>query len=652
MYTLEESITPLSYDDEICEELGLSFSDNGNTWYVTGNDYKRQEVRFYWSLFEKKLNNEQLFNYTKKIAILLSMEKKHTSPRVTKNHSLLTNSVGFSKRFILYANKYNKKSFSEWGVDDVKNYVLFITLNDFNTEQGFIKRLGPKCWGSVLKNVDQLNSLADLYDSGRVEDGVQVKLSLNAIKSVLKPILKDYGIAWGDYVKGGTWGDIPFHIANLWVAWCVQFIRSDEVQKAISINDLKYHIAGKYNKGELGNVKYSSVRNVINNAICNKGVTRKGTLSHKVRAVIENSNFIYDKKWYETLLNNNKDIHSPEKIILNKAIDCSLVILLSLSAFRISESNSIMRDSFIETKSGYLLDSRIEKTGFGFVSSREVGGLVAEAVKVIMKAVPTTENEQPLFCSVQQSPAKKWRSISKGRLALKVDICYQEFLKEVSDDFKKEKEKVSPHRLRHFFAEFAMRKFDGAVHEEIRLHFRYAPNSQMFKAYVSNKQNQKCLDYAEIDVIKDFVKRIGMEKHNGFSGPVANSIHRMVLDSQIVDPYDLEEMLEQTAENQFLSLHGHEHGYCLLRNDLINNAECKDENNKPNPGLAGQDTCLFCVNYLLNDAQVGNLERIAITHQSVVDSKMYGIKAKDQSKRIVQRIKDLLENHSKEIKCE
>ncbi|TOM13236.1 hypothetical protein, partial [Vibrio parahaemolyticus] len=133
---------------------------------------------------------------------------------------------------------------------------------------------------------------------------------------------------------------------------------------------------------------------------------------------------------------------------------------------------------------------------------------------------------------------------------------------------------TSPHQARHLWAEYTIRRFDGAVIDLITEHFRHRHSDNFIKAYYEDALRERERDDIELSYIEEILRRIGScnESLPGFFGAAAKRARNELRKAALISFDDFEFAVASLTENIVITVD--EWGYCLLRKGEEQLAKC------------------------------------------------------------------------------
>jgi hypothetical protein len=281
-----------------------------------------------------------------------------------------------------------------------------------------------------------------------------------------------------------------------------------------------------------------------------------------------------------------------------------------------------------------MFKSEIIKTAFGLMTIRGLAGEVAKAANAVHGLSYVDKNEANLkvlartftsaFYQMEAAEANKLQlnhnqlMVGEGVLRNGLNRHYEYSKAKHGVTLLGIEDGIHPHMLRHTFAEFALRRFDGNVIEEIRNHYRHSYGSYMTKKYTDNKLRVEEQILLENEYIAELVGRIG-NRPDEFSGPIAAFIKRRINEThELLTIDEIEERICDEVE----SIVGHEWGYCIVIAKTKTEANCYNKKTKV-PEIEKSSsflTCSTCKHRLTEKSQKEDILRIGLTHQNFIDN--------------------------------
>ncbi|WP_417529007.1 site-specific integrase [Marinomonas shanghaiensis] len=532
---------------------------------------------------------------------------------------------------------------SEWDQGDVARFIQDVLefkvdwVSEESNGSHNVKSEGVASRGIIEGITYTLNQSEKLLLSGHIQDGLSFHFSEKQVKMIVRPILKSYQITYDDWKKGESYSSVPLPVAMLLLNDAIEVIRDTNTAFLMEYYQLQ--------RSDL----YYSVNSIFHQGIfqkfCDGFMQFEGQGSWpalqakpKMEALLS---LIH--KYYGTSYNTFPMTNFEISTWCEKVYQAALVILLMLTGARISELASMKAGDLTYHLDGvWEFKSEIIKTNHGLSTIRGVHGLAAEAVQALEGLSyidKLNQNEGVdiyLFGKFFTRGVKKksfsfnsWvQKASLGTLSSMLKNFYAEFLekhlviKTIWPD-------VHPHQFRHTFAEFALRRFDGNVHEAIRRHFRHSRGSFMTNIYLSNKVDEAFVFAQEIMIqeiseqmindARDLLnEKITEPRFHGAAMKAAIDL----LDAKVISSEEeLESVIDEFAEG-FEKIVPHEYGYCMPRTKTISQSQCFDKVSKvAKLEEAGFSTCSSCVHSVQEiNSHEASIVQIGLTHAQQMKS--------------------------------
>jgi hypothetical protein len=186
--------------------------------------------------------------------------------------------------------------------------------------------------------------------------------------------------------------------------------------------------------------------------------------------------------------------------------------------------------------------------------------------------------------------------------------------------------RLKSHQFRHSFAEFGLRRYDGAIEELIRQHFCHRYNHWWTKRYTGDKLDDERVQYLSKEYIKDLVPRIlrDAEVDPDYVGGIAVYIKRELAPKiRTMNASEAENYLSQICDG-VLQITPHEYGWCLLHEHFRSVAKCADTKGNPNPLATNSSKCINCANFCASrKSHLATQKQIAIAHIDFIESNVW-----------------------------
>ena len=560
---------------------------------------------------------------------------------------------------------------SDWSLNDIRNLFSDVLMRKVVLENSEMTERLNKNYVFMSSTVigdlkNALNRSEIEFFNGTMQDGISFKITDFHVKSWVTRILSKNNIIYKDWLRGKSYPSVPLPVAMLMLNDAIKIIRDKKTLFLIDYYQQQkpenyYPISSIFNPHE------SAFRNFC----LGRGKLKEYYAPTRAKAQILKNLIIkhYGEKQIQFPMSHSEINHWCEKVSQS-----AIIIMLCLTGARISEITSMKGGSVSKSKTGlYEFKSDIIKTNLGLTTTRAVHGLAAEAAFVIeeLSYLDKTKNiyDQyvPLFSYFYKPHALRIKKsiddlkpfdikkikhgASTTRLGSFVKIFYSDFL-ERHPELNEICPNIHSHMFRHTFAEFALRRFEGNVHEAIRRHFRHSNGSFMTNRYLSNKENE-AFAFAEEQMIRETAEKMIIEAHKTlknelfepqFFGASMKAAMDLLNIRVVSTDEELDDVITEFSES-FLKMVPHEYGYCMPRKQTINQSKCFDDISKTaNFEDAGFATCSSCLHSVQNiNSHKAAIMQIGITHShqmaSIERSSCFSLnnnKAYQVSKKAVQ----------------
>ena len=523
--------------------------------------------------------------------------------------------------------KYPSLPLSQWTELHVKALLLDILDNKINWTEDNEK--APLSRGVIDPTFLILKRSRNLKLKGLLSDGIAFDFPKSFLKTSLKTKLKSYGFSYDEWYKGQGWSSIPLTIAMAFLHDAIAILQD---KKTIFLKD--------YFKYQRGTHSYS-----VNQIF-------KGNFDRYLKG-----EWVVVNTFTKTQLDGLKDIkekHYGNNIVglpfsdlkqfnehCNEVYDACIVIFLCLTGIRLSELGSICGDDYyIENDGTWVFKSELIKTNYGITEVREMHGLVAEAASTLValsyidKRNRKDKERLPLFGKYFSKKdyknnddfRRENRRASDNTLRYRLNSIYSKFL-QCHPEFNEHCPSIHPHRFRHTWAEFALRRFEGNVFEAIRRHFRHSYGSYFTTHYVFGKLKDEVRDEIEKQYLKEILTKLATENvqavmdddlKRDLHGKVAHYISKS-MGTIVLTETEIDDFVDDMAE-EFESITAHEYGYCLVRKEMKHLAKCIDKKTQtPMLDTGVFEVCSDCINFLTSEnANKESITRIAVSHQHMI----------------------------------
>lgn len=482
---------------------------------------------------------------------------------------------------------------------------------------------GLRAFSEVKKIRNLLAKIYHAYQIGQLIDGLNTTLDTafafeHSVREHGNTHFSDFDYA--AWKKGGDLSGLPVYQSMALLMSCIEFLRSDRTKTAIAllraIHKAKpsspHRWIRKLNDGQLLSVGSRTNSPKSHNEIIKAELQTlfpRLTIS-EIKKKISNIQFERQR---------GQGGSSEFKLILPAIPTVVALVLGIITGARRNELESIRWDDIYRGDDGtWRFKSAINKTNFGLPTVRYIGGIAAEAVDV-MKLL----NEYINPCFSGELLRIVWSNHKFGCNAIGKETTlkhYQDridrFINPLLDDDLKIKD-FNYHSLRHAWAEFALRRFEGdSVPELIRQHFRHYFGSYMTKRYIQGKLNEEDGIDLQKNYIRELIGRVA-EGQERFYGPVADFIQKAVNEMKFIGEDELETLTERFNG----TIEAHEYGFCVVRPETVATAQCYDKSTlAAKTEDACWEKCGGCVNRLTMPSQRADILRLGQSIQASVRS--------------------------------
>lgn len=485
--------------------------------------------------------------------------------------------------------------------------------------------------------------LRDLFLSRRVSDGFSVMPSLDRCLVLAEEAIastdKDY-ITW---VAGSNLGGMPMSLLILLLSDAIAVMHSDETKYLLAFFEYQKNLAAKsepftVDKTIQKNVPRASSLDRIQRYFLSEESKRFRKKSKSIVCVlpeycvaecqVSSTDELPLQRWpFKGARGLSRHLHC--------VYEAGYIIFACVTGARRSELEHLLVSDLIERTDGaYYFRSLMCKTNHGIPTIRSVHGLAADVVSILERL--SLENKRDLKLPLFSAPRGMFVSRSNedlpqpnmtnlvneqnARYILKNYIA-KRFLK-IHPGLETELNNINitPHRFRHAFAEFALRRFDGNVPELIRRHFRHHYKSFMTSLYTFGKIHIG-ETYTQAQMGRNYLEELGLNWLSGSEdlfGPIGIAIKKKVQDIKFLPEDELQGELSKWINTEFTGeIKAMEYGFCALRFQTVTKANCGDKlTGAPRLEEASMTVCSGCPHLLSIGSQRQDIIRIG---QSILE---------------------------------
>jgi integrase len=518
---------------------------------------------------------------------------------------------------------------------------------------------GPNNRGSIETVYNILVNSRRFKLRGKVTDGISFDFPKNFFENSLEDGLKIYKVSFDEWLSGGGYESIPLPVA---MAMLSDAIATIEDKRTLFLKD--YFTFQRSDQAITSDSLFN--KRSFDRYCRGEWIKSSGKSRDRAKALKEVVSQHYGPEVNGFPIDTQKELSDHCADIY----DACLVIILCLTGFRISEVSSICGDDYhIEPDGTWVVDSEILKTNYGISELREMHGLVAKAAQTMVDLSYVTKrgcpskDKMPLFTrsyyysDQKKNPRSKERCTSESGLYSRLNKFYMSFLLR-HPELETHCTNIYPHRFRHTWAEFVLRRFEGNVFEAIRRHFRHSFGSYFTTHYTFNKLSDEVRDQIEKEYLKEILVKIATENaqamnDENFKKDLHGKTVKLIsqaMDSSIVTVEEVDDFVDVMMED-FESIVAHEYGYCLVRKSTRHLSKCVDQKTQT-PVLQNGcfDKCSDCVHNVVSvDSNRDSIIRIAVSHTDMIESHraIFGENIKSKaiaaSERLVKRAGNILD---------
>lgn len=274
---------------------------------------------------------------------------------------------------------------------------------------------------------------------------------------------------------------------------------------------------------------------------------------------------------------------------------------------------------FVDQRESWKFKSNINKTNQGLKTVRYLGGIAGEMVDLL--ATVNKAIGEPLEGALFKKAAFLFDSgrtnVASGDWCRKAmpDRIKWFINPQLADDLKINN--FSIHSVRHAWAEFALRRFDGdMVPELVRQHFRHHWDSYMTQHYLHGKVMEEDNRDFEREYIAELIGR-AVKGDLRLYGDVGKFIHAQIDQYEYIGEDELELIVERFDGH----IDVHEYGFCMVRRETQSVAKCFDKKaGLPQTKEGCWEKCGGCANRLTLPEHRDDIQRLLLSYEGSIRS--------------------------------
>lgn len=441
------------------------------------------------------------------------------------------------------------------------------------------------------RRVNLLQRMEANYRAGLAPDGFLIALTESQYLMLAEPVIRCH-FEWKDWLKGGSLGGFPLELALCLLVHSISNISSTETRLVLAVQDaFREHVLRK-NPGASLDWRRQRLQNLLRTfkKYCDRADESMGTFRSRFYPALCDAYRRREGSLDDISPSIIKSV-SDYNLFRNQAAYSCLSIIMITSGIRLSELKSLNRSSFrVDEYGNAYFISKIKKTNHSIETERPITNLAYEAYTLLVD-LDMNRDRKPTDSLFEIEGISNHLSVLTEKNTYKKWIIFT--LKNLLADFNPENHpKVSPHRFRHTWAELALRRFDGNVHEAVRSHFRHSMGSWMTMRYLREKYHEDDMKISR-EYTLELIGRAAYGKEQLF-GPVGRFILNKLSEIEAVSPEDIERIADE-----FDFVDPHEYGYCMIPRAQRFQAKCFDKNSQsPKFNQAKFELCGGCIGCL------------------------------------------------------
>ena len=455
-----------------------------------------------------------------------------------------------------------------------------------------------------------LQKLTHSFHRGDLTDGPNALLTPqfalhDSIVTVGSSMFDDFDYA--TWKRGGNFGGLPVYQSIAILMSCLDLISSDKAKFAIAWARFRGRVSGSLQTNYLYEGRLADYG-------WNRG-SEKQQIMHEELTTVFNGKTLQEirelnlvNKFQPAQKGNAKN--SEFALLLRDIPRACVTAFAILAGARRNELGSIdWEDIVLNDDGNWQFRSEINKTNHGVATLRYIGGPLADIVNTLrlLQGVVNPEFSGAIFRGVKPSGKLTANQASEDSVKALGSFIDSRINPILGDDLKIYDFNI--HSVRHAWAEFALRRFEGdSVPELIRDHFRHSFDSYMTKRYTHGKLDEEDSLNPQREYLKEIIGRLlDSDGQEDFFGPVADFIKELADGFEFIGEDEIEDIFSKFEG----TIEPHEYGFCVVRPETVTTAQCYNKVTRlAETTEACWEKCGGCVNRLTLGSQREDIVRI------------------------------------------
>ncbi|MCL1140259.1 hypothetical protein [Shewanella pneumatophori] len=548
--------------------------------------------------------------------------------------------VGAFYAIALFASRhYPDTPIAQWKMFHVNELIQRLLRREFTTRE---RDSEPPyfSYSSVEKVITSLQTTYSAFITREISDGLSFNLSTaqKVIRSAVKEEIPKFGLLVEEWIKGGSFTALDAVLAATMSAYALSILNHPKTK---FLQDF-YQVQRQ--TGEVIPFTYSAL---FYRALYTFALKEVDNVEHLTtsngRKYKEKD--LEAKKLYLELINRHRDSVTlynrtgfPFESIaefhdwIDSVYDACYWLFLAMTGVRNSEVTSLNGDSYDDVSQRYR--TKVKKTDNRANHDRGGADLIKQLFDTLnnLSIAPKRERPDgktlPLFAATFKMDStstnlteseviagniypviSRRKGCQLGASTYTLRCRLKRFCKafaEAQPSFAKEVLDIHPHRMRHTYGQFILRRFEGYMEESLRIHLRHAAGSFMINTYKSKKHEEDARIANERQYINEIVKRIynevdgklEIEGNEDLLGAAARTIHQMISKISTKKPDEVNGAL-LAISGEIESIKAHNYGYCLVMKKTRSQSKCFDKaTNAPKLNRGQFDVCAGCPHFM------------------------------------------------------